>query len=111
MWPYVYIGTRPQVSLMNLKRVVSSKDIIYNKTLVSRSQTETTKTHGHQLLVDTLYAEEKMAIHATDIAWHHFTTYYQKEIISLEKFRSYYLIRENAKLFHLEQFAIYSNHW
>jgi len=74
---------------MNLKQAVSSKDIMYTKTLVSRSQTETTKTHGHQLLVDTLYAEQEMAIHTTDIAWHHFTTYYQKEIISPEKFQGY----------------------
>jgi len=86
---------------MNLKQVVSSKDIMYTKTLVSCSQTETTKTHGHQLLVNmnTLYAEEKTAIHMTDIAWHHFTTYYQKEIISLEKFHSYWLIYENCETF------------
>ena len=61
---------------------------MYTKTLFLHSQTETTKTHGHQLLVNTLYAEEKTVIHATDIA-HHFTTYYQKEIISLEKFCGY----------------------
>ena len=62
---------------------------MYTKTLVSHSQTKTTKTHGHQLLVNTLYTEEKMAIHMTDIARHHFTTDYQKEIILLEKFRGY----------------------
>jgi len=30
---------------------------------------------------------------------HHFTTYYQKEIISLEKFRGYQLICENRETF------------
>jgi len=40
---------------MNLKRVVASEDIMY------------TKTHGHQLLVNNLYAEEKTPIHETDI--------------------------------------------
>ena len=34
------------------ERVVASEDIMY------------TKTHGHQLLVNNLYAEEKTAIHA-----------------------------------------------
>ena len=40
---------------MNLKQVVTSEDIMY------------TKTHGHQLLVNNLYVDEKTAIHATDI--------------------------------------------
>jgi len=72
---------------MNLKQVVSSEDSVY------------TKTHEHQLLVNNLYAEEKTAIHATNIVRHHFTTYYQKEIISLEKFRGYQLICENCETF------------
>ena len=66
-----------------------------------------TKTHGHQLLVNNLYEEEKTAIHANSFL--HglkylynaiiFTTYYQKEIISLEKFRGYQLFRENRETF------------
>ena len=64
-----------------------------------------TKTHGHQLSVNNLYAEEKTAIHANsflhglNICTTPFTTYYQKEIISLEKFRSYQLFRKNCETF------------
>ena len=64
-----------------------------------------TKTHGHQLSVNNLYAEEKTAIHANsflhglNICTTPFTTYYQKEIISLEKICGYQLFHENRETF------------
>ena len=77
------------------ERVVASKDIMY------------TKTHGHQLLVNNLYAcrredsnpREFFLAEFKIFVQRHFTTYYQKEIISLEKFRGYQLFHENRKTF------------
>ena len=67
-----------------------------------------TKTHGHQLLVNNLYGEEKTAIHMNsflhglNICTTPFYNLLSKEIISLEKFRGYQLFRENHETFHLK---------
>jgi len=63
---------------MNLKQVVASEDIMY------------AKAHGHQLLVNNLYAEEKIAIHVTNI-------YLYSAILQL-------IIRR--KLFHWKSFVV-----
>ena len=76
------------------ERVVASEDII------------NTKTHGHQLLVNSLYAEEKTAIHANSFL-HSLKYLYnailqliiKRKIISLEKFCGYQLFRENRETF------------
>ena len=76
-----------------------------------------TKTHGHHLLVNNLYAEEKTAIHTNSFL--HGLKYLYNNILQLiikrEKlfhWKSFVVTNHStktAKLFHLEQFAIYGN--
>ena len=74
-----------------------------------------TKTHGHQLLVNNLYAEGKTAIHTNSFL--HGLKYLYNAILQfiikrkLFHWKSFVVTNysaKTAKLFHLEQFAIYS---
>ena len=84
------------------ERVVASEDIMY------------TKTHGHQLLVNNLYAEEKTAIHTNSFL--HGLKYLYNAILQLRKlfhWKNFAVTNysvETAKLFNLKQFAIYGIH-
>ena len=73
-----------------------------------------TKTHGHHLLVNNLYAEVKIAIHANSFL--HSLKYLYNAILQriikrkLFHWKSFAVTNysaKTAKLFHLEQFAIY----
>ena len=77
-----------------------------------------TKIHGHQLLVNNLYAEDSnprefFLARFKIFVQRHFTTYYQKEIISLEKFCGYQLFRENRETFlrTICNYAVLSHYW
>jgi len=90
MWPHVYIGMTTNLTMSVVDEFVVSEDIMY------------TKTHGHQLLVNNLYAEEKTAINATDIYLYNTILQliiWEKIFISPEKFRNNQLIHENYKTF------------
>ena len=75
-----------------------------------------TKTHGHQLLVNNLYAEEKTAIHANSLL--HGLKYLYNAILQLiikrklfhwKSFAVTNYSAKTTKLFHLKQFAIYGS--